>query len=56
MAESVLRIEMGKLAQRVVDLEHAIRAGKIGPRTARARARFLEQDRKKLEAKFKKES
>jgi hypothetical protein len=48
LVESVARVEIGKLTRRVAALEEGARSGRLGPRTVRARGRFLEKDRKRL--------
>lgn len=48
LVESVARAEIGKLTRRVALLESEARSGRLGPRTVRARGRFLETERKRL--------
>lgn len=48
LVESLAYVEMAKLTKRIAELEADLKANYVGPRTARARARYIEQDRKKL--------
>lgn len=53
LKKSVAHAHILKFAGKVVDLEKSIRDGRLGPRTVRARARFLAEEHSKLAKKLK---
>jgi hypothetical protein len=50
LQESVYRAKLAKINKRVDELLKGQTTGRLGPRTVRARVRFLERDRKDLAA------